>query len=180
MADQVYNATTVQEPTKKCFVIPTEHLSMVRWVIKVAEVILSFLAFILEEVVTSCMSCSPLYFFEFVSCTAFLFTTLLLILLSTTLHRKVGIESWSTVDFVYTGAIAFFFFISTIVFIADNGGTPLEKAAVVFGFLATFAFIVDIGMFVKNKGIPFLKKSPQTPSTAQNAEEEKLRSNGAE
>ncbi|GAA6082324.1 CKLF-like MARVEL transmembrane domain-containing protein 6 [Tachysurus ichikawai] len=56
--------------------------------------LLSFVAFILEEVVSSCTSCGALYFFEFVSCTAFLFTLLLLILLSTPLHQKVGISCW--------------------------------------------------------------------------------------
>lgn len=59
--------------------------------------VLSFIAFILEETVDSCFSCSPLYFFEFVSCTAFLFTLLLLVLLSTKLHKKIGIEDWSKV-----------------------------------------------------------------------------------
>lgn len=85
-------------------------------------------------------------------------------------------------DFVYTGGIAFFFLISTIAFVADNGGTPVEKAAVLFGFLATIAFLADIGWFVKTKGVPFIKKSPQTPGLAQpvTPEEEKLQSNGTE
>ena len=57
--------------------------------------LLSFLAFILEEMVNSCITCSVLYFFEFVSCTAFLFTLLLLVLLATKLHTKVGINCWA-------------------------------------------------------------------------------------
>lgn len=56
--------------------------------------LLSFVAFVMEEVVSNCSHCGPLYFFEFVSCTAFLFTMLLLILLATTLHQRVGINSW--------------------------------------------------------------------------------------
>eukprot|EP00064_Thunnus_orientalis_P021108 superscaffoldBa00006209_g21263 len=56
--------------------------------------LLSLVAFIQEEVVNSCRSCTALYFFEFVSCTAFLFTLLLLILLSTNLHTRVGITCW--------------------------------------------------------------------------------------
>ncbi|KAI1885654.1 hypothetical protein AGOR_G00206050 [Albula goreensis] len=180
--DQVYNSTTVQEPSKKWFIVPTEHLSKPRFFVKLAEVVLSFLAFILEEVVTRCSSCSPLYFFEFVSCTAFLFTVLLLVLLSTTLHKKVGIDCWGSVDFVYTGIIAVLFLISTIVFLSDNGGTSVESAAVAFGFLATIAFVVDIGMFVKANGVPFKKKGPQTTAGTQPQipEEEKLRSNGTE
>ncbi|KAF3855575.1 hypothetical protein F7725_016298 [Dissostichus mawsoni] len=47
---------------------------------------LSLVAFLLEEVVSSCLSCSALYFFEFVS---FLFTLLLLIFLATLLHGRV-------------------------------------------------------------------------------------------
>ncbi|MEQ2165983.1 hypothetical protein GOODEAATRI_022823 [Goodea atripinnis] len=79
--------------------------------------ILSLVAFILEETVTSCISCHPLYFFEFVSCTAFLFTTLLFILLSTTLHEKVGISCWLKVVFGFMAMVAFcidvFFFVKT-------------------------------------------------------------------
>uniref|UniRef100_A0A4W6G5F8 MARVEL domain-containing protein n=1 Tax=Lates calcarifer TaxID=8187 RepID=A0A4W6G5F8_LATCA len=93
--------------------------------------LLSFVAFILEEVVSSCISCTALYFFEFVSCTAFLFTLLLLVLLSTTLHTRVGITCWPSLDFYYTAAITLLFFISSIVFAANNNGTDLEKTAVV-------------------------------------------------
>lgn len=59
--------------------------------------VLSFVAFVLEETISSCLRCSPLYFFEFVSCSAFLFTGLLLLLLSTCLHEKVGISCWPKV-----------------------------------------------------------------------------------
>lgn len=52
------------------------------------------MAVILEELVHTCALCSSLYFFEFVSCTAFLFTLLLVILLSTPLHTRVGINWW--------------------------------------------------------------------------------------
>ncbi|KAJ8290815.1 hypothetical protein GJAV_G00017880 [Gymnothorax javanicus] len=181
--DSVYNATTVRDPdAKRIFQVPSDLLDKIRFFIKVAEVVLSFLAFILEEVVTNCTNCTPLYFFEFVSCTAFLFTTLLLVLLSTILHQKVGINCWPSVDFVYTVGIAFLFLISTIAFVADNGGTPVEKAAVVFGFLATIAFLADIGWFVKTKGVPFKGKSPPAPGLTQpvTPEEEKLQSNGTE
>ncbi|KAJ8354169.1 hypothetical protein SKAU_G00217360 [Synaphobranchus kaupii] len=180
--EHVYNTTTEREPaSKKIFAIPSDHLDKIRFVIKMAEVILSFLAFILEEVVTNCVSCSPLYFFEFVSCTAFLFTVLLLVLLSTALHQKVGIECWPAVDLGYTGIIALLFFISAIAFAADNGGTSVEQASVAFGFLATAAFVVDIVRFVMTKGVPFGKKPVQTPSVQPvPPEEEKLRVNGTE
>ncbi|KAF3855579.1 hypothetical protein F7725_016302, partial [Dissostichus mawsoni] len=61
---------------------------------------LSLVAFLLEEVVSSCLSCSALYFFEFVS---FLFTLLLLIFLATPLHGHA------------------FGFLATLMFFSDVG-----------------------------------------------------------
>ncbi|XP_055780843.1 CKLF-like MARVEL transmembrane domain-containing protein 6 [Salvelinus fontinalis] len=176
-AEPVYSPTTVSETkSKKWLIVPTDNLDKVRCLIKVVEVLLSFVAFILEEVVTNCMRCSPLYFFEFVSCTAFLFTALLLILLATTLHKRVGISCWPSLDFAYTALMAAFFLIASIVFASDNGGTDLEKAAVAFGFLATVAFLVDAGWFVKTRGLPFKKTNQQAASNggAPVAEAEKL------
>uniref|UniRef100_A0A8C7WSN8 MARVEL domain-containing protein n=1 Tax=Oryzias sinensis TaxID=183150 RepID=A0A8C7WSN8_9TELE len=117
--------------------------------------LLSLVAFVLEELVSSCGNCNPLYFFEFVSCTAFLFTLLLLILLSTRLHEKVGIECWPKLNFFYTLGIAVLLLISSIVFAADNAGSSLESAAEVFGFLATLIFALDVAYFLKTRGSPF-------------------------
>lgn len=144
--------------------VPSENLDKIRCGIKVIEVLLSFVAFITEEVVNSCISCTALYFFEFVSCTAFLFTLLLLILLSTTLHTRVGISCWPNLDFGYTGIIALLFLVASIIFTADNSGTATEKSAVAFGFLATLMFIIDLGLFVKNRGLPFKKAEKPEPS----------------
>lgn len=153
----VYAPTTSPNPKSSWFVVPSENLDKIRCGIKVLEVLLSFVAFILEEVVSSCISCSALYFFEFVSCTAFLFTLLLLVLLATTLHARVGIACWPKVDFVYTAAIAVLFLLASIIFASDNGSSPIEKGAVAFGFLATALFVVDVILFVKNRGFPFKK-----------------------
>lgn len=153
----VYSPTTVSDPKSSWCIVPSEHLDTPRFGIKVCQVLLSFLAFILEEVVNSCISCTPLYFFEFVSCTAFLFTLLLLIILSTSLQTRVGISCWPCLDFVYTGVITLFFFIASIVFASDNGKTTVENTAVAFGFLASFAFLVDLGLQIKNRGFPFKK-----------------------
>ncbi|KAI3360817.1 hypothetical protein L3Q82_012885, partial [Scortum barcoo] len=90
----VYGPTTTANPKSSLLMFPSDNLDKVRFLIKVLEVLLSLVAFVLEEVVSSCTSCSALYFFEFISCTAFLFTLLLLILLSTVLHTKVGITAW--------------------------------------------------------------------------------------
>ncbi|KAM6995513.1 CKLF-like MARVEL transmembrane domain-containing protein 6 [Tautogolabrus adspersus] len=164
MTSAVYAPTTISDPKSSCFMVPSKHLDMVHFVIKVFQVLLSFVAFILEEVVNSCFNCTALYFFEFVSCTAFLFTLLLLILLSTNLHSRVGITCWPCVDFAYTGGITVFFFLASIVFAAQNGNTSMEKTAVVFGFLASSAYLLDLCLFLKNRGFPFKKDGKQVPS----------------
>uniref|UniRef100_UPI0037E991FC CKLF-like MARVEL transmembrane domain-containing protein 6 isoform X2 n=1 Tax=Semicossyphus pulcher TaxID=241346 RepID=UPI0037E991FC len=153
----VYSPTTVSDPKSSCLLIPSELLDKIRFGIKVCQVLFSFLAFILEEVVNSCISCTALYFFEFVSCTAFLFTLLLLILLSTNLHSRVGITCWPRLDFAYTAGIAVLFLIASIVFASDNRNTSVENGAVVFGFMATIAFFADLGWFMKTSGFPFKK-----------------------
>ncbi|XP_056236763.1 CKLF-like MARVEL transmembrane domain-containing protein 6 [Seriola aureovittata] len=164
MTSEVYSTTTAPNPKSSLCLVPSEHLDKPRFLVKVSEVLLSFVAFILEEVVNSCVSCSALYFFEFVSCTAFLFTLLLLILLSTSLHNRVGITCWSNLDFIYTCAIALFFGISSVAFAAQNSGTDLEKSAVAFGFLAMAAFIIDIVLFIKTCGFPLKKGGKQESS----------------
>ncbi|XP_029283503.1 LOW QUALITY PROTEIN: CKLF-like MARVEL transmembrane domain-containing protein 6 [Cottoperca gobio] len=156
---EVYSPTTAPNPKSSWFLVPSENLDKVRCGVKAIAVLLSFVAFILEEVVTSCVSCSALYFFEFVSCTAFLFTLLLLTLLSTALHTRVGVSCWPRLDFVYTALIAVLFFVASIVFVADNSNTTVEKCAVAFGFLATLAFVIDLGWFVKTRGHPFKKNA---------------------
>lgn len=59
--------------------------------------LLSLVALVLEELVHICTSCFGLYTFEFVSCSALLFTLLLLVLLATPLHNSVGISRWPVV-----------------------------------------------------------------------------------
>ncbi|XP_054882082.1 CKLF-like MARVEL transmembrane domain-containing protein 4 [Poeciliopsis prolifica] len=168
MANEVYTATTVSNPKAPFWLGPaSEHLDTPRFALKILEVLLSLVAFVLEETVSTCLSCSPLYFFEFVSCTAFLFTALLLFLLSTTLHSRVGISCWPKVDFLYTLLIAVFFFIASIVFAANNGKTTVETIAVLFGFLAMVAFILDVILFLKVRGHPF--QGAQAPPTTNGA-----------
>ncbi|XP_004078477.1 CKLF-like MARVEL transmembrane domain-containing protein 6 [Oryzias latipes] len=152
---EVYAPTTVSNPKSSWFLVPSKLLDKVQFGLKAAEVGLSLVAFILEELVSSCGNCNPLYFFEFVSCTAFLFTLLLLILLSTRLHEKVGIECWPKLNFLYTVGIAVLLLISSIVLAADNAGSSLERVAVVFGVLATLAFALDVAYFLKTRGSPF-------------------------
>ncbi|XP_042346570.1 CKLF-like MARVEL transmembrane domain-containing protein 6 [Plectropomus leopardus] len=165
MADNtVYTPTTAPNPKSSWFAVPSENMDKIRFIVKIIEVLLSFVAFITEEVVNSCITCSSLYFFEFVSCTAFLFTLLLLILLSTTLHSRTGITCWPSLDFVYTGCIGLLFLIASIVFASDNGGTTMERTAVAFGFLASVMFFVDLVLLVKNNGFPFKSDGKAAPS----------------
>ncbi|KAG7458049.1 hypothetical protein MATL_G00233680 [Megalops atlanticus] len=179
--DAVYRTTTTQEAkSKKCFQMPSEHLDKPRFAIKVVEVLLSSVAFILEEVVETCLSCYPLYFFEFISCLAFLFTILLIVLLCTNFHRTVHITRWPSLDLVYTAVVAFLFLIASITFLADNGGSQLERAAAVFGLLATVAFVADVAVHIWTKGLPFCKSGEAQNSSQRAAPEtEKLNSNGA-
>ncbi|XP_076028028.1 CKLF-like MARVEL transmembrane domain-containing protein 6 [Genypterus blacodes] len=177
-SSDVYKSTTVPEPRASFLLVPSENLEKLRVLIKILQVLLSLVAFVLEEVVNSCFSCSALYFFEFISCTAFLFTLLLLILLFTTLRTKVGITCWPQVDFIYTAVIFIFFLIASIVFAADNTKTSLELSAVAFGFLASFAFLVDLLFFWKSQGLPFRGgRSPEPsrePGAGALAESQKL------
>ncbi|XP_076869412.1 CKLF-like MARVEL transmembrane domain-containing protein 6 [Brachyhypopomus gauderio] len=182
--DPVYNTTTRTHDAKsrKWFIVPSDNLDKLRFFIKVLEVLFSLVAFALEETVTSCTACGPLYFFEFVSCTALLFTFLLLLLLATPLHQRVGINCWSTLDFSYTALITLLFLISSITFAAENADTGTEKAAVAFGFLATAAFLVDAVVFLKTKGAPW--RNTNEPATNEPIspvpESEKLNANGAD
>lgn len=179
-AEPVYNSTTAPETKSyNWFTVPNSFLDKSRCFVKVFEVLLSFVAFILEEVVTSCVSCGSLYFFEFVSCTAFLFTALLLFLLCSKWHTRVGIDCWPTLDFCYTSVVLGLFFVASIAFLADNGGTDLEKAAVAFGILSTLAFGVDVGIFIKTKGLPCKRDKPDMRNGDANgapAEAERLNS----
>lgn len=152
---EVYSSTTAPNPPSSCFQVPSEHLDWIRFILKVLQVLLSLVALLLEELVHSCTSCLGLYAFEFVSCSALLFTLLLLVLLATPLHGRVGISRWPIVDFVYSCVIFVLFFIASIAFTADNGGSQLEKAALVFGFLASLLFAADVVMFYRRRGFPF-------------------------
>lgn len=181
MADAVYSSTTESNPKSSWFLVPSGVLDWSRFFIKVAEVLLSLVAFVQEEVINVCISCGSLYFFEFVSCTAFLFTMLLLVLLSTPLHQRVGITCWTKLDFCYTAAIFVLFIISSIVFSSDNSGSSLEKSAAAFGFLASLAFLVDLVFFYRTHGFPFTSQNqenpPNGPTSPSNPESEKLNEN---
>ncbi|NWV65235.1 CKLF6 protein, partial [Malurus elegans] len=89
----VYNETT--EPEAKAarrlpFGFTLEHLWGWRLPVKVLQTILSFVAVVCEEIVEDCTSCSGLYFFEFISCSAFLLSLLILFVYCTEMYESLG------------------------------------------------------------------------------------------
>ncbi|XP_018596965.1 CKLF-like MARVEL transmembrane domain-containing protein 6 [Scleropages formosus] len=118
-------------------------------VFTVVELLLSLTAFILEELIITCTSCLPLYYFEFASFTASLFTLLFLIVGFMDLPRTLDIPWLSCLELFTKMAVCALFFIASIVFFYNNDRTQLEMTAMAFGFLATFVFMTDIGIHVK-------------------------------
>ncbi|MBN3319858.1 CKLF4 protein, partial [Atractosteus spatula] len=109
-------------------------------ILKLIEVILALIGFICIETIMMCLPCGGVYFFEFVSCSAFVVTGVLLLIFSLNLHTKVPHINWNLTDLVNTGASTFFFFLASIVLAALNHKTGAEIAAVIFGFLATAVY----------------------------------------
>ncbi|XP_038168490.1 CKLF-like MARVEL transmembrane domain-containing protein 4 [Arvicola amphibius] len=127
--------------------------------LKVAQVILALIAFICIETIMECSPCEGLYFFEFVSCSAFVVTGVLLILFSLNLHMRIPQINWSLTDLVNTGLSTFFFFIASIVLAALNHKTGAEIAAVIFGFLATAAYAVSTFLAVQKWRVSLRQQS---------------------
>nr|XP_056713417.1 CKLF-like MARVEL transmembrane domain-containing protein 6 [Euleptes europaea] len=118
-------------------------LGVPRLLLKASQLGLSFLAFVLEEVLEVCTSCGGLYFFEFVSCSAFLLCIPILAMYCTSLYERVGKQQVKQLDFWIVTIVGLLFLLASIVFSATKDGTPVEIAAIVFGFFASFAFIAD-------------------------------------
>lgn len=57
--------------------------------------ILALIAFVCIETIMECSPCEGLYFFEFVSCSAFVVTGVLLILFSLNLHMRIPQINWN-------------------------------------------------------------------------------------
>ncbi|NWR45940.1 CKLF6 protein, partial [Regulus satrapa] len=89
----VYNETTEPEaPRRRPFGCTLRRLQGWRLAAKVVQTILSLVAVICEEIVDECSSCSGLYFFEFISCTAFLLNLLIICVYCTVLYESLGEE----------------------------------------------------------------------------------------
>lgn len=154
----VYSPTTEEHPgpargprsglAAYCF------LGRLRWprrALKILELLLSLLAFVCEEVVSQCTMCGGLYFFEFVSCSAFLLSLLMLIVYFTPVYNRVEAEKVKLSDFYITLGITCVFFLASIIFVATHDKTSAEWAAIVFGFLASIMFLFDFVIMAYEK-----------------------------
>nr|XP_031325686.1 CKLF-like MARVEL transmembrane domain-containing protein 6 isoform X2 [Camelus dromedarius] len=76
---------------------------------KFPQLVLSLLAFICEEIVSQCTLCGGLYFFEFVSCSAFLLSLLMLIVYCTPVYEKVEHVKVKSSVFGFLASLTFLF-----------------------------------------------------------------------
>ncbi|KAK6477139.1 CKLF-like MARVEL transmembrane domain-containing protein 4 [Huso huso] len=143
----------------------TDYLKSNFGILKIIQVVLALIAFICIETIMECSPCGGLYFFEFVSCSAFVITGVLLLVFSLNLHTKVLQINWSLTDLVNTGVSTTFFFLASIILAALNHRTGAEIAAVVFGFLVTTVYAFNTFLAVKK-----WRQSDQRPSTVQTSE----------
>ncbi|MGH0126168.1 UNVERIFIED_CONTAM: hypothetical protein FKN15_026137 [Acipenser sinensis] len=149
----------------------TDYLKSNFGILKIIQVVLALIAFICIETIMECSPCGGLYFFEFVSCSAFVITGVLLLVFSLNLHTKVPQINWSLTDLVNTGVSTFFFFLASIILAALNHRTGAEVTAVVFGFLVTTVYAFNTFLAVKK-----WRQSDQRPSTVQTSEYTRARS----
>ncbi|XP_058485066.1 CKLF-like MARVEL transmembrane domain-containing protein 4 [Solea solea] len=126
-----------------------EYLKSHFGILKVVEVVLSLIAFICIETIMMCSPCGGVYFFEFVSCSAFVVTGVLLLIFTLNLHTKVPHVNWSLTDLINTAASTFFFVLSSLVLACMNHNTGAEIAAVIFGFLVTAVYGVNTFLAVR-------------------------------
>ncbi|XP_034048211.1 CKLF-like MARVEL transmembrane domain-containing protein 4 [Thalassophryne amazonica] len=126
-----------------------EYLKSYFGILKVVEVVLSFIAFICIETIMMCSPCGGVYFFEFVSCSAFVVTGVLLLIFCLNLHTKVPHVNWSLTDLGNTAVSTFFFCLSSVVLVSINHSTGSEIAAVIFGFLVTCVYALNTFLAVR-------------------------------
>ncbi|KAM5138109.1 CKLF-like MARVEL transmembrane domain-containing protein 4 [Mantella aurantiaca] len=120
-----------------------DYMRSLQGFLKCTQVLLALLAFICIETIMECSPCEGLYFFEFVSCSAFVVTGVLLLMFSLSLHERVPHINWILTDLVNTGLSALFFFIASVILISLNHKTGAEISAAVFGFLATLSYSIN-------------------------------------
>lgn len=129
--------------------------------------LLSLLAFICEEVVSQCTLCGGLYFFEFVSCSAFLLSLLILIVYCTPFYEKVDTTKVKSSDFYITLGTGCVFLLASIIFVSTHDRTSAEIAAIVFGFLASFMFLLDFAIMLYEKRQESQLRKPENTTRAE-------------
>ncbi|KAM6450813.1 CKLF-like MARVEL transmembrane domain-containing protein 6 isoform 1-T1 [Liasis olivaceus] len=162
---QVYEETTVptEEGKAPCWGhLTTKHLGKWRLCLKISQLVLSFITFVLEEIVTKCSSCVGLYIFEFVSCSAFLLSILILVVFCTSFYEKAGEKKIAQLDFMIVILVGSVFLLASIIFSGTSDKTPIEIAAVAFGYFASIAFLVDAVLMIKKRRV---KKERQPENT---------------
>ncbi|XP_020848941.1 CKLF-like MARVEL transmembrane domain-containing protein 6 [Phascolarctos cinereus] len=167
----VYNPTTEDVPASA--IVPGRSScsfslarpSRLRAPVKLAELVLSLVAFICEEVVSRCTRCGGLYFFEFVSCSAFLLSLLVVIVYCTSLYDRVDQNKVKKSDVYITAITGLMFLIASITFACTSDGTSPETAAVVFGFLASTVFLIDFGLLKFENARKSQTRKPEVPQT---------------
>ncbi|KAM7064126.1 CKLF-like MARVEL transmembrane domain-containing protein 6 [Molossus nigricans] len=142
-------------------------LKLPRRVIKGLQLLLSLLAFICEEVVSQCTLCGGLYFFEFISCSAFLLCLLMLLVYCTPIYDRVDAVKVKLSDFYITLGIGSAFLLASIIFVSTHDYTSAEIAATVFGFLASSMFLLDFGIMVYEKKQESQLRKPETTNRAE-------------
>ncbi|XP_030367598.1 CKLF-like MARVEL transmembrane domain-containing protein 6 isoform X1 [Strigops habroptila] len=140
----VYNETTEpQAKPSRCLGCTLRHLWGWRLPTKALQVIFSLLAVICEELVENCINCGGLYFFEFISCAAFLLSLLILCVYCTNAYEVFGKDKVGNVNIGVMSAIGVSFLVATIALGATSSESAAGKAASVFGFLASVAFLAE-------------------------------------
>ncbi|KAJ1069459.1 hypothetical protein K5549_017890, partial [Capra hircus] len=118
--------------------------------------VLSLLAFICEEVVSQCTLCGGLYFFEFVSCSAFLLSLLILIVYCTPVYDRVDPAKVKSSDFYITLGTGLVFFVASVIFALTHDNTITEIAAIVNNWLA-----VILSTYLHEHVLVLKRKEPQ-------------------
>ncbi|KAM4614413.1 CKLF-like MARVEL transmembrane domain-containing protein 4 [Discoglossus pictus] len=126
-----------------------DYIRSVFGILKCIQVGLALLSFICIETIMECAPCEGLYFFEFVSCSAFVVTGALLFLFCLNLHTRIPHINWNMTDLINTGLSTFFFFIASVILASVNHKTGAEISAAVFGFLATLAYAANTYLAVR-------------------------------
>ncbi|XP_012624629.1 CKLF-like MARVEL transmembrane domain-containing protein 6 [Microcebus murinus] len=172
---EVYRPTTEEDPDPvrgpRSGLAAFFFKGRLRWyrqVLKVLQLLLSLLAFICEEIVSQCTLCGGLYFFEFVSCSAFLLSVLMLVVYCTPVYGKIDGNKVKSSDFYITLGTGCVFLLASIIFVSTHDRTTAEYAAIVFGFIASFLFLLDfVVMFIERRQESQRRKPENTPRTEQ-------------